>query len=291
MSGGWQALDVHQHLWPEGFVAALARRREPPRLEGDQLVVAEGRFEARLESHDLATRLADLDRSQTERAVVMLQPTLGVGLLPDEERRALEDAWIEGTRELLEAAGGRLLALAPGRALDGFAGAVVPAAALLDLERTAPLLDELERRRQPLFVHPGTAAPPAGMPGWWAGVVDYTAELQRAYFAWLARREGRWASLRVVFAILAGGAPFQLERLGPRGVDVRSTLDPNLFLDVSSYGRRAIELCIETFGVHQLVYGSDAPVVDPRPTLDAIRGFGDSVHKMVTSDNPKRVFP
>ena len=47
-----------------------------------------------------------------------------------------------------------------------------------------------------------------------------------------------------------------------------------------------IELIIETFGVHRLVYGSDMPVVDPRPTLDAVRGFGDSVSQILQIDTP-----
>ena len=83
--------------------------------------------------------------------------------------------------------------------------------------------------------------------------------MQRAYFAWLARAQERWSDVTVVFAILAGGAPMQLERLASRGVDVRSTLHRNVFFDTASYGRRALELCIETFGVEQLVFGSDAP--------------------------------
>jgi len=282
------AYDLHQHLWPAAFVAALRERREAPFLDGGDVVLPEGRFPARLEEHDPAARLGLLDRAGVRCAVVSLQPTFGLEQLPDEERLLLEDAWVAGTRELIDGSAGRLLALAPGRTVDGFAGSVVPATALLGLDRIAPLLDELERRDGILFVHPGVSRPPAGAPGWWAGVVDYTAQMQRAYFAWLARGE-RWSSLRVVFAILAGGAPFQLERLAPRGVDVRSALDPNVFFDIATYGRRAIELCLETFGVHQLVYGSDVPVVDPQPTLDAVAGFGDSVHKIVTVDNAERL--
>ena len=64
---------------------------------------------------------------------------------------------------------------------------------------------------------------------------------------------------------------------------------PNLFFDTSSYGRRALEVCVETFGVEQLVHGSDAPVIDPLPTLRAIRGFGESVERLVTWDNPNRL--
>ena len=283
------AVDVHQHLWPEGFAAALARRREPPRLAGAELVLAEGRFPFDPAEHDLGRRLAALDRAEVEMAVISLQPTLGIRGLPAEERGPLLDAWVEGARELVAGAGGRLRAFAPGRVEEGFAGVCVPAAAVRDRDALAPLLDELDARAGVLFVHPGPAVPPPGAPAWWAGVTLYTAEMQAAWFSWLAGGRARWPAVRVVFAILAGGAPFQLERLAQRGVDVRSTLDANVFLDVATYGRRAIELCAETFGVGQLVYGSDAPVVDPAPTLRAVRGFGESVQRMVLGHNPERL--
>jgi predicted TIM-barrel fold metal-dependent hydrolase len=70
---------------------------------------------------------------------------------------------------------------------------------------------------------------------------------------------------------------------------VRSALDPNTFFEVSTHGRRAIEHCIQTFGVDQLAYGSDTPVVDSQPTLDAVRGFGDAVRHVLQSDTPSRL--
>jgi len=70
---------------------------------------------------------------------------------------------------------------------------------------------------------------------------------------------------------------------------VRSALDPNVFFDVASYGRRAIELCIETFGVTQLVYGSDTPVIESGETLRAVRGFGDSVTHILQTETPTRL--
>ena len=51
----------------------------------------------------------------------------------------------------------------------------------------------------------------------------------------------------------------------------------NVFFDTASYGRRALELCIETFGVEQLVFGTDTPVVDPTPAIRAVDAFGESV--------------
>ena len=156
-----------------------------------------------------------------------------------------------------------------------------------DLEDLAPTLDALRGHGGFLFVHPVAGEPhrPAA-PAWWPAVVDYTSQMQRAYFAWLAGAQERWPDVTVVFAILAGGGPIQLERLASRGADVRSSLHRNVFFDTASYGRRALELCIETFGVEQLVFGSDTPVVDPTPALRAVEGFGESVDtELIRQDN------
>jgi 6-methylsalicylate decarboxylase len=283
------AVDVHQHLWPQAFVEALARRTSPPRLRGALLEVAEGSFELDLGANELERRLAELDRGEVDAAVVSLQPTLGLDGLVPAEQAELVRIWETGIRELAAASNGRIVPLAAGAETDGFAGASIAAPLLGDLDAAAPVLDRLERSGAFLFVHPGPARPFADAPEWWGGIVDYTAQMQAAFYAWLAGGRSRWPSLRVVFALLAGGAPFQLERLAQRGVEVRSTLDENVFFDVATYGRRAIELCIETFGVHQLLYGSDTPVVDPGQTLRAVRGFGDSVQKIVISDNATRL--
>ena len=74
-----------------------------------------------------------------------------------------------------------------------------------------------------------------------------------------------------------------------RGVDDRAAMRPNVFFDTSSYGRRALDLCLATYGVTQLVHGSDVPVIDPAPTLAAIQGFGDAVETMILHENPRRL--
>jgi len=288
--------DVHQHLWPEPLLAALARRRMPPRLRGHVLDLGrQGCFDVDPGDHRPERRLGELDRDGIDVAVVSLAPTLEIERLPEDEAETLRAAYHDGILEIAAGTAGRIRALADGRALDGFVGATVPAAALADLDRLSPLLDQLAERRSLLFVHPGPtdlvaqshkigAAPP-----WWPAVVDYTAQMQAAFAAWLAGGLDRWPELPVVFAILAGGAPFQLERLASRGVDVRKTLRPNLHFDTASYGRRALELCLATFGVGHLLYGSDAPVIDPRPTLRAVRGFGQAVADALCRDNPTRL--
>ncbi len=280
------SIDVHQHLWPEPFLAALRARKAPPWIDGPELVLGEGRFAVDSGANDPAARLALLDRDEIDVAVLSLQPTLGLEDLLTHERETLEQIWVDGIREIVGESAGRFRAFAPGRLIEGFAGVSVAAGDLSDVHLIAPLLDELERSSVPLFVHPGAARMRSEVPDWWTSVVDYTSQMQVAYFHWLAGGSVRWPGLRVAFAILAGGAPFQLERLGHKGRPVRSVLDPNVYLDVATYARRSIELCAETFGVDRLLYGSDRPVVDPTQTLRAVRGFGESVEKLLTIDNP-----
>lgn len=279
------AYDVHQHLWPEALIRALERRSETPRLRGGRLELAvEGDFEVDLREHELDARLALLDRHELDIALVSLAPTMETDGNLD-----LIDAYHEGIAEVVSTAGGRIAALSAGVQRSGFAGACVSAPALAS--GVDPLLSALERDRGLLFVHPGppqTLLPPHP-PAWWAAGVEYTAQMQAAYMAWLARDATRYPAVPVVFAILAGGAPIQLERLRSRGVEVRSTLHPNGYFDTSSYGRRALELCLSTYGVTQLVFGSDAPVIEPAPTLQAVQTFGEAVTEIVVRETPGRL--
>jgi hypothetical protein len=282
-------VDVHQHLLPEPLLAALSRRRRPPRLKGSTLELpGRGTVEVDLDAHRMETRLALLDRCGIDVAVVSLPPSLGFGALPGEEWQELVDAYEAGIPELAEASR-RFVPLAAGSGGDGFAGSCVAASALLDLAEVAPMLDELERRGAFLFVHPGPAADFRGAPGWWSAVVEQTAEMQAAYAAWLDRGAERWPRLRVVFAILAGGGPFQLERLQSRGVSGRDSLHENVLFETASYGRRALELFLATLGVSQVLFGSGAPALDPEKGLDVVRGFGDAVADALCQQNPSRL--
>jgi 6-methylsalicylate decarboxylase len=276
--------DVHQHLLPPTLVEALRARQEPPRIMGGSLELAEGTFPFDERDHDPGERVGLLDRDGIDVAIVSLAPTMET-----EGKPALEQAYNEGIRDVVAAAGGRLRAFAAGECLDGFAGVCVSAGAVV--QGLGGLPDELSRAGQVLFVHPGPpGAPPAGMPSWWTAVVDYTAQMQAAYFAWQGGGVDRHPDLDVVFAVLAGGAPVQLERLGSRGGDPGRAVHPRIHLDVASYGARALELALGAVGPDQLVYGSDRPVVDARPTLGALAALGPAVLDTVRSRNPARLF-
>jgi predicted TIM-barrel fold metal-dependent hydrolase len=277
------AYDVHQHLLPPTLVEALRARREPPRIAGGSLELAEGTFPFDERDHDLGERIALLDRDEIDIAIVSLAPTMET-----EGKQELEDAYNEGIRDVVAEAGGRLRAFAAGTCLDGFAGVCVSAQALMGGLGSLP--GELVRTGQVLFVHPGPpGAPPAGAPLWWTAVVDYPAQMQAAYYAWLDDDVAGHPDLDVVFAVLAGGAPVQLERLRSRGGDPERASHTRTHLDVASYGARALELCLTALGPDRLVYGSDRPVVDAAPTLDALAGLGPDVLDTVRSDNPERL--
>jgi predicted TIM-barrel fold metal-dependent hydrolase len=279
--------DLHRHLWPEPFLAALRDRAEAPRLDGWTLHLADGSYPIDPDAYGPERCLAELDRDGVGVALVSLPPTFGLELLPSSEAELLVGAYHDGVLEAVAGSRGRLRALAADRPRDGFAGVCVPATALADLDALAPVADELERRGELLFVHPGLSPVPDGAPPWWQAVVGYTAQMQAAYAAWLAEGIDRWPDLRVLFAILAGGGPFQLERLRSRGFEARRAQRRTLFFDVASYGSRAIELCLATLGGGALVFGSDAPVIDPRPTLAAVRSFGEAVVNVLCQENPE----
>jgi len=294
------AIDVHQHLWPEPLLRALSLRRAAPRLvqrRDGWVLRLDGEPEALVDlaDHDPDRRAALVRADGLDLALVAPSVPLGIEALPASEAEPLLAAYHEGAAALPEelgawAAVGLADPDAEGLAvlLDaGFAGACVSADALAGpegLDRVGPILETLARRGAPLFVHPGPA--PAGdvarMPGWWAALTDYVSSMQRAWHAFAVWGRAAHPTLRVCFAMLAGLAPLQRERLVGRGGV--ATNDPDVFLDVASYGGRAVDAVLREVGVDRLVEGSDRPVVGV-----ADLGLGDAVRIALRERNPARL--
>ena len=247
-----------------------------------------------LADHDPDRRAALVRADGLDRALVAPSTPLGIEALPAGEAEPLLAAYHGGVRALPDEFGAwAAVGLADpdpavlARLLDaGFVGACVAADALDGpdgLERLGPVLETLERRGAPLLVHPGPAsATGAVMPGWWAALTAYVAAMQTAWHAFAVWGRAAHPGLRVCFAMLAGLAPLQRERLVARGGPAIS--DPDVFLDVSSYGGRTVDAVLREVGVDRLVHGSDRPVVSA-----AELPLGDAVRTALRQRNPARL--
>ena len=172
---------------------------------------------------------------------------------------------------------------------QGFAGLQLPADALADAAgyaRCAPLLELLEERDLPLFVHPGPAAGGSEGPGWWPAMVPYVQQMHAAWFAFRAYGRPRHPRLRVCFALLAGLAPLHGERFAARG-DGGTEPDPLVFVETSSYGPRAVESVVRALGVDAVVQGSDRPYAEP-PQHPG-HGLGGAAAYAFRIANPRRL--
>ncbi len=281
-------IDTHQHIWTRPLLDRLAERDALPlvRYEDGLTVLhsaAESPYVIDVGSEAPAERAARVRKDGLDLAIVAISSPIGIEALPRESALELIDAHLDGVLALPSefAAWGPIAVdgAEPDEVDDllvrGCVGISVPAGALASrdsLERLGPVLERVARREVPLFVHPGRApgqrATPSefGEPLWWRAMTDYVSQMQAAWltFAALGRREH--PDLRVLFAMLAGGAPLLAERLESRGgpsVDLR---DPNVFYETSSYGPAAVEITAARVGEAQLVYGSDRPVIDPQRT-------------------------
>ncbi|GAA3840539.1 hypothetical protein GCM10022226_73770 [Sphaerisporangium flaviroseum] len=287
------SIDVHQHIWTSGFVDALRARVTPPFLDGWTLFLdGEEPFAANPLDHDLDHRLAL--NQDLHLALVSLSSPLGIEHLPPGDAWPLISAYHDDALKLPASfrawAATCVSEIDPARTareLDrGFVGLQLPATSLLDARdfaRVAPVLDLLEERDLPLFVHPGPASAP-GAPAWWAAVVPYVQQMHASWYAFRAFGRPRHPRLRVCFALLGGLAPLHVERFITRGGSERGVVDPDAFLETSSYGHQAIDAITRAVGVEVVVLGSDRPYAAPAQAL-----LGEAAARTMSVVNPMRL--
>ncbi|HEY7934637.1 MAG TPA: amidohydrolase family protein [Solirubrobacteraceae bacterium] len=282
-------IDVHQHIWTAPLLEALTRRAELPfvRLEHDLTVLflaGERPYVIDRNGEAAARRAALLQTDGLDGALVCLSSPVGIETLPREQSLELIDAYHEGALGLGDPFGvwGAIALDRPDpadidRALDlGCVGISIPAGALGGFEQLArlhPLLRRLSERDAPLLIHPGPGGPliagetSLGDPLWWPALTRYLAEMQAAWLSFVCVGRRSHPELRVVFAMLAGLAPLQYERLCARGGPVGSHEDRRIFYETSSYGPSAVQKLTELLGAEQILYGSDRPVIDPNSMI------------------------
>jgi hypothetical protein len=243
-------VDVHQHIWTQPLLEALAARDSLPYVRRDDGLTVlhsagERPYVIDVDAEAPRHRLDLLRADGLDLALIALSSPIGIEALPRKAALELIGAHLDGAGTL----GNAFAAWGP-VPLDrphpddvdellrrGCVGISLPAGALSAVEvppAIDSLLERIEARGAPLFVHPGPA-PARNLPE---------------------------ASLG---EMLAGGAPLVSERLIARGgprIDLR---DPRIFYDTSSYGPAAIAPIRALVGSGQVVYGSDRPVVEQTP--------------------------
>ena len=277
-----QRVDVHQHIWTTPLIDALARRDCHPfarRDDGLCVLHLAGEpsclIDEAAETAASRTRLLDIDG--LELAAVAISSPIGIEMLAPDQADELIGAYLDGVLAL----GDRFVAWGPigirrpdpadvdAVLARGCIGISLPSAALADLdafEAIRPVLERVQELDAPLFVHPGgfAARPPSlSDPLWWTPLTSYVSDMQAAWLTFVTHGRRELPRLRVLFAMLAGGAPLQTERLTARGGPAIDLHDPLTFYDTSSYGPMVIEAMAAWLGPDRLVYGSDRPVIEP----------------------------
>lgn len=299
-------IDVHQHLWPPALVEALRARATPPRLSGWTLdLPGEPPYDVEPAHHDAAVRSAREHDLGTALALVSLSSPLGIEWLPPDEAVPLLDAWHDGAVNLPSPFGAwasTALAELDPTALKalfdrGFLGLQLPADACTEpaaFERLGPLLSVCEEGDRPVLIHPGRAGSPAGVPAWWAAVVEYVGHQHAAWWAWQAAGRSLFPGLRICFAAGAGLAPLHHERFAARA-GMPAPRDSGVFLDTSSYGSSALDALIRAVGVDAVVFGTDRPYAErtwSAPEVEPPDGRTLTAHQVahaLTSANPRRL--
>jgi predicted TIM-barrel fold metal-dependent hydrolase len=297
--GAALATDVHQHLWPEQLVDRLRARSRTPYLRGWTLYTrGEPAYDVDPTHHDIDTRIAADLADGVGTACVSLSAPLGIESLVRPEAGALLAAWHAGAAAFPEhfRAWASVPMVDPDLAgladlLDaGFVGVQLPATDLASpaaWERAGDVLRVAEEAGKPVFVHPGpevSRSLTGALPEWWAPVVGYTTQMQAAWWGWQAAR-GRelFPSLRVLFGAGAGLAPVHHERYVARGGE-SPTIDPQVYVDTSSYGPQALDALVRVLGIDVLALGSDRPYAAPIDRL-----LGDAATHAIRVANPRRL--
>ena len=275
-----------------GLRRSASRPQRPPFLDGVALTTQEGTFEVDLGDHVLGTasRGARPRRDRRCRPLAADEPRArgAAGRRADCARGGLG----RGRAELRRGKWRPARAFSPSTVRDGFVGVSLGSSRAHGLRprRVGARRGRGGGHRRVRASGRRACDRTPTRPPWWDWVTGYPARMQEAYLAWLAFGRERWPSLRVVFAMLAGGG-VRSSSSGSHGAAWTSARPSTRTR--SSTSRRTdagrSSSASETFGVSQLVYGSDTPVVDSRPTLDAVRGFGDAVTHVLQSDTPTRL--
>ena len=150
--------------------------------------------------------------------------------------------------------------------LDGpFVGVQLPATALASPEgwyAAGEILRVAELADKPVFIHPGPATAEGCGAVVVGAVVGYVAQLQAAWWAWHAF-DGRaqFPRLRLVFAPAPDSRPSTTSVW--RRAAGSWTVDPDVFVDTSSYGAQGLDALVRALGSTSSCWAATGPTPSP----------------------------
>ncbi|MBI2756837.1 MAG: amidohydrolase family protein [Chloroflexi bacterium] len=300
-------LDIHAHLYPPAYGAALAR------MGGDSARLATGLERAGARSPHfrgaMAERVDMLDRLGIQQQVLSL-PAQWV--LSEDPAVCIQRARVANDvlAEECQRSPGRFAFFANLPLVDPDAaarevercladaecvGVVFPTHVLgqpLDWDLLRPIYAEIERHEVPLFLHPGpppySIAPP-GQPEFGLGSALYfpTEDADALLRLVLSGTLALHPRLRVICPHLGGVIPFILWRIdeqcegrmpdgNPLPLPPSQYLLHNVLYDTVTRHPPAMRCAHDTFGPERLLFGTDFPFVDEqgiREILDAVDGL------------------
>ena len=259
--------DVHQHLLPEDLISALSRRTQAPRITNDALHLAGEPPSAVRPRGPRPDHPRRARRRRPHRHRPVERRSASRASRPTRPSRSSTPSTTASSSSASRSRCGAPSASTRPRAADvddlldaGALGVSLPAAALADrrgLRHVAPLLDRLEARGAPLFVHPGPGVAAGARRALDAAVVARADDLRRRHERGLAR-------LRDVGPPVPPAAAGRLRDARRRRAAARRAAasraaarpaaihDPLAWFDVSSYGPLALDAMIRTIGIDRL---------------------------------------
>ncbi|HEV2358729.1 MAG TPA: amidohydrolase family protein [bacterium] len=320
-------LDVHAHVFPDRFLAALDREggRYGAKVEargGDRIVWSSPHQRATIGPvfWDVGERLAALDRWGITMQALSLSPPMLYWAPPDLGRE-LAAVFNDEVAAIARAHPPRFLAFAT-LPLQDVRAAVAEAeraaragcralyvgtnvnGRYLDDPSFAPLWDCAVRHGLPVFTHPLNNAGEDRMSGWHLGnsVGNPGETALAAARLILSGTLDRYPELRLVLAHGAGSLPFLLGRLDHTyavRAEVRDAIPapPSAYLrrmyaDTITHSDRALGYLVEAAGPARVLLGTDLPydMADERPVERVNRlGLGPDETRAILGDNGARL--
>ena len=170
-----------------------------------------------------------------------------------------------------------------------------------------PVMEELNRRKAVVFVHPTAANCCTNLdyaPGVGPGTIEYGTDTTRAMMGIAFSGDAvRYPDIRFIWSHAGGSAPFLLRRLesaGSRAPDVlpngfTAEMGKYYYDTASAYNRGALLALMEMVAMTQIVFGTDFPPgetsTDLAKALAETGLFSESDMRLINRENALRLFP